>query len=183
MQTKGSIMKKSINAWILPLTLVSCLAALDGSTRIALAQSVTVKRQVEIDVFSGQPNPVFTLTESEAADVQRWLMPAADTPIAGASDSTGQTPETIFPSKLGHVGIVLWEYDADGRVLSRTEIAGRSVLARQKSQLPRQTTSSDDVERKLVDLALSKAVINAELHGKINEKIAKRANGSDPAAR
>jgi hypothetical protein len=153
-------MKQSISAWILPLALVSCVAS---------PQPVTVKREVQISIFSGLPDPVFTLTASEAADVQRWLMPAD-------SESTGQTPEALLPEKLGYRGIVLTDYDAEGRVLARTEIVGRSVLSRQSGQPARLTTSREDAERKLVDLAFSKAVISAELHRDIHETIAQRSN-------
>jgi hypothetical protein len=171
-------MKKSTNAGILPLALVFLLAVIDGSTHIASAQSVTVKRQVEIDVFSGRPNPVFTLNDAEATLVQRWLTPTADALAKVDSASPLKTPESVLPSKLGYRGIVITEYAADGRVLSRTEIAGKSVLARSTGQLARLTTPSDDVERKLVDLALAKATIDSELHWLIQEEIGKRAKGA-----
>ena len=173
-------MKKSTNAGILPLALVFILAALDSSTHVAEAQSVTVKRQVEIDIFSGRPNPVFTLNDSEAKLVQRWLAPTVDALAKVDSASPLKTPQSVLPSKLGYRGIVIWEYAADGRVLSRTEIAGKSVLARPTGQLARLTTSSDDVEQKLVDLALAKATIDSELHWLIQEEIGKRAAGATP---
>ena len=173
-------MKNSTNAGILALALVFLLAAIDGSTHIASAQSVTVKRQVEIDIFSGRPNPVFTLNDSEATLVQRWLTPTVDALAKGDSAAPMKTPESVLPSKLGYRGIVLWEYAADGRVLSRTEIAGKSVLARPTGQLAKLTTPSDDVERKLVDLALAKATIDGALHWHIQEEIGKRAAGATP---
>ena len=175
-------MKRSTSAGILSLSLVFFLAAIDGLTHIASAQSVTVKRQVEIDIFSGRPNPVFTLNDSEAKLVQRWLAPTVDALAKVDSASPLKTPESVLPSTLGYRGIVIWEYAADGRVLSRTEIAGKSVLARPTGQLARLTTPSDDVERKLVDLALAKAQIDGALHGQIQEEIVKRTNRSDPAA-
>ena len=156
------------------------LAALDVSTHIASAQSVTVKRQVEIDIFSGRPNPVFTLTESEATDVQRSLTPATDALAKVDSSSPVKTPESVLPSKLGYRGIVIQEYAADGRVLSRTEIAGRSVLVKPTGQLAKLTTPSDDIERMLVDLALSKGKIDSTLYSHIQEEIGKRAKGATP---
>lgn len=175
-------MKKSTYAGILPLALVFFLAVLDASTHSASAQSVTIKRQVEIDIFSGRPNPVFTLNESEATLVQRWLTPTVDALAKVDSASPLKTPESVLPSKLGYRGIVIWEYAADGRVLSRTEIAGKSVLARPTGQLAKLTTPSDDVERKLVDLALAKTTIDGALHWQIQEEIGKRADRSVPVA-
>ena len=169
---------KSYIKTVTPLAiLVSCLAALLGSAPQASAQSVS-RSEVEVHIFSGRPNPVFTLTRSEATEVRRLLAGAADVPVEVAPDPQAKEPETPFPSKLGYRGLSIREYAADGTLLSNTDIAGHNVLVRAAGRQSRKTASSDDLERRLVDLALTKEAIDDELFGHILEEMQSRAAGA-----
>jgi hypothetical protein len=159
-------MKSSISAVTLLTILASCLAALMGSVPVASAQSVS-RREVEVHIFSGRPNPVFTLTRSEGAEVRQLLAGATDAPAKVDADSQAKKPETPFASKLGYRGLSIREYAADGTLLSNTDIAGQKVLVRAAGRQHRKVAASDDLERRLVDLALTKGAISEELHGHI----------------
>jgi hypothetical protein len=169
-------MKSSISA-VTPLAiLVSCLAALTGSVPLASAQSVS-RREVEVHIFSGRPNPVFTLTRSEGAEVRQLLAAVADAPVKIDPGSQAKEPETPFASRLGYRGLSLREYAADGTLLSNTDIAGQNVLVRAAGRLRRKVASSDDLERRLVDLALTKGAIGDELHSHILKEMQSGAAG------
>jgi len=170
-------MKSSISTVTLVAILVSCLAALLGSAPQASAQSVG-RWEVEVHIFSGRPNPVFTLTRSEAAEVRRLLARAADVPEEVAPDPQAKEAESPFPSRLGYRGLSIREYADDGTLSSNTDIAGHNVLVRAAGRQSRKTASSDDLERRLVDLALTKGAIGDELHGHILKEMQSGAAGA-----
>jgi hypothetical protein len=161
------------------LASAACLAALDGAAVGAPSQSKTTQLQVVIHVFSGRPNPVFTLDASEAREAQSWLAHAVEAARAPDSRSAGEAPRTVFPNKLGYIGISIRELGGDGGVLSETEVMGRDGLVRLTGQQPRRTAGSDDVERELLDLAASKGVIDDELRAIIQQSIERRSSSSD----
>lgn len=170
-------MKSSISIVTPLVLLVACLAALLGSAPQASAQSVS-RWEVEVHIFSGRPNPVFTLTRSEAAEVRRLLAGTADVPVEVAPDAQAKEPETPFPAKLGYRGLSIREYAADGTLSSNTDIAGHNVLVRAAGRQSWKTASSDELERRLVDLALTKGAIGDELHGHILKEMQSAAAGA-----
>jgi hypothetical protein len=70
------------------------------------------------------------------------------------------------------------EYAADGSVLSNTEIAGRDILVQGAGRLRRRRAASNDVERRLVEMAVAKGLINGELHAHIDQEMARAASES-----
>jgi hypothetical protein len=123
--------------------------------------------KVTIDVFSGVPNPVFTLEPSEVAEVQARLDSAPWVrPMASAN-------ETIIPARLGYRGMQV-RASAGGNVIGDTEISEGTIL--------RSTTGavydgkSVNLEGYLLSLAVAKGTISQGLA----DQIKLQAHGSIP---
>jgi hypothetical protein len=72
--------------------------------------------EVEIDVFSGRPNPTFGLSDGEEAELVERLVaePGQMAPLAD--------PETLFG--LGYRGVIVRQLKVDGRAWSGAEVPG-----------------------------------------------------------
>jgi hypothetical protein len=168
-------MKRSTRSQNLRMALAWSPAALVGSALLAAAPPTQARQEVEIHVFSGRPNPVFMLTEGEAADVKGSL-----TTAPGAATETGKVPATLLPARLGYRGISLREYAPDGRLVSETQISGQKALVRRDGQQTQRLAASKDVEREMLDLALAKGVIDAYEHAAIQKEMERHAGPSSP---
>ena len=123
--------------------------------------------KVTIDVFSGVPNPVFTLEPSEVAEVQARLDSAPWVrPMASAN-------ETIIPARLGYRGMQV-RASAGGNVIEDTEISEGTILRRTTGAV--YDGKSVNLEGYLLSLAVAKGVIDQGLA----DQIKSQSHGSIP---
>ena len=123
--------------------------------------------KVTIDVFSGVPNPVFTLEPSEVAEVQARLDSAPLVrPMASAN-------ETIIPARLGYRGMHI-KASAGDRVIEDTEISEGTILRRTTGAV--YDGKSVNLEGYLLSLAVAKGVIDQGLA----DQIKSQSHGSIP---
>jgi hypothetical protein len=123
--------------------------------------------KVTIDVFSGVPNPVFTLEPSEVAEVQARLDSAPWVrPMASAN-------ETIIPARLGYRGMQV-RASAGGNVIEDTEISEGTILRRTTGAV--YDGKSVDLEGYLLSLAVAKGTISQGLA----DQIKSQSHGSIP---
>lgn len=124
--------------------------------------------EVEVDIYSGRPNPVFTLTAGEMTSVNNLIAAA---PAAARASTDGKS---IRPRVLGYRGLIIRSRSADGRLtamnveISRGRILRRaSAVAAAAPGADASTALLDDsgraVERFLVSLGSAKKVITADI--------------------
>ncbi len=111
MKTSTSSMSLALTALVVALALASCAS---GSARAAEGDGV----QVTVLLYSGRPNPTFTLTAEQAERVTQLLAAAQPDPeFRGGS---------VLPSILGYNGLLVRGGAQDLAVYGgRVEIQGR----------------------------------------------------------
>jgi hypothetical protein len=135
-----------------------------------IAGDETVTWALEIDVYSGRPNPVLTLTDVEIVRVKDLLSQAS-------SVHETKDPATVFPSNLGYRSVLIKELREPGNmksVRSVTRVRGRDILVQSGENRIWQKAKDATLERLLVDLALEKKAIPRELYQYILKEIEKR---------
>jgi hypothetical protein len=146
----------------LAVLLVGAMAVLGK----AGAQTSGETWQVEIDIFSGRPNPVFTLSASEVADVKGRLATAKS--AAGASANV----KTIRPSILGYRGLLILGKSSDGKqVTGDIEVYKGKLLRRTPSPAAVLDDSAAGVERQLLSLAVAKNAVSPQLMQEIQKAL------------
>jgi hypothetical protein len=124
------------------------------TTGTSIAQAPEETWQVEIDIFSGLPNPVFTLTSREVGDIKARLATAKT--VSGLDASAA----SIRPSRLGYRGVVIRGKSADGqKTTADIELYARRILRRAPAARAMLDDAGTGIERMLVDLAMSKKLI------------------------
>ena len=152
-------MKKLISLAILAISVLTIALAM---LRKANAQSTTELWQVEVDIYSGLPNPVFTLTAEEMAQARQRLAKAI--PLGPADAQTA----TVRPSMLGYRGIIVRSLGTAKAQASDTAATSNVPVlemfsAKILQRVPNNSVLLDDtpsgLERYLVTLAEQKAVL------------------------
>jgi len=119
------------------------------------AQTTAETWQVEVDINSGLPNPVFTLTSAELADLKSRLGSAKS--VAGASPNV----KTIRPSILGYRGLTVTGKSADGtQTTGDVEVYKGKILRRAPGPAAVLDDSATGLERQLLALGMAKKVIS-----------------------
>jgi hypothetical protein len=119
------------------------------------AQTAAETWQVEVDINSGQPNPVFTLTSAELADVKSRLGSAKS--VAGASPNI----KTIRPSILGYRGLTVTGKSGDGtQTTGDVEVYKGKILRRAPGPAAVLDDSTVGLERQLLALGMAKKAIS-----------------------
>lgn len=135
-----------------------------AATRTSSAQTATETWQVEIDIYSGRPNPVLTLTANELADVKNRLAAAAPVPAADANAAS------IRPSRLGYRGLIIRGKSGDGKTTTADiELFAGRILRRAPSARAVLDDRSVGLERMLVGLANAKQMIPAGMMKEIQK--------------
>jgi hypothetical protein len=132
------------------------------------AETEATTREVEIDVFSGRPNPVFKLQETEMTHVKELLSQAKASMQANARSK-------VYPPILGYRGISIRLKGTDKAMQSEIRIRGKIIL--EESGASQTWRSADDtaLELYLADLAVQKGVIDQKARQSIGEAVEKAA--------
>lgn len=129
-----------------------CTVAVLGK---ADAQTATETWQVEVDIYSGRPNPVFTLTSTELADLKSRLGSAKS--VAGASPNV----KTVRPSILGYRGLIVTGKSGDGtQTTGDVEVYKGKILRRAPGPAAVLDDSTTGLERQLLALGMAKNAIS-----------------------
>jgi hypothetical protein len=147
------------------LFIILCVGA---NSNLRAADNPSGSREVEIDVFSGRPNPVFSLQTAEIQELDRFLSKAT------VEKSGAAAKAEIIPSILGYRGLRIRERGDNKVVVSEIQVAGKDILIRGQGESRRMKAPDNALEQYLVDLALSKKAIDAELHKEILRMMQKR---------
>ena len=118
----------------------------------ARAQATPEVWTITIDMFSGLPNPTFTLTAAEVAELKARLG-RAPAMAAAAMPAT-----TIRPSILGYRGIII-KATAGSRVVEDAEISKGRIFRKGPGARALMDDSGTSLERYLASLAVSKGVV------------------------
>ena len=114
MRTSTSSMSLALTALAVALALAACAS---GSARAAEGDGI----QVTILLYSGRPNPTFTLTAEQAERVRQL--------VAAAQPDPGFRGGSVLPSILGYNGLLVEGGAAGGQDLAvyggRIEIQGK----------------------------------------------------------
>jgi hypothetical protein len=111
--------------------------------------------QVEIDMFSGVPNPVFTLTPAEATQIVGQIGQAP------ALSTTAVSGDSILPSILGYRGMIVRGHDQNNQLVEHTEISSGKIF-RKAGNRALLDGKGAGLERTLLSLATSKNAITAD---------------------
>jgi hypothetical protein len=126
---------------------------------------------VEIDVFSGRPNPVFKLQDSEVGRVKELL---SQTSSLAAEKATEKEKAKAFPSLvLGYRGLSIRQVWKNKAVQSETRVRGKNMLVGSGKDRSWRSASDASLEQFLVDLALEKGAISKQMHEHIRNDIKK----------
>jgi hypothetical protein len=163
-------MKRFYSVRFHSLILILCFGA---NCNLWAAEESSVSQEVEIDVFSGRPNPVFNLLPAELQEFNQFLSKAK---IEKANEDI---KAELIPSILGYRGLRIRERGDNKAALSEIQVVGKDILVRGRSESRHMKASDDSLEKYLVDLALAKGAIDKGLHKEIRQAMQKRqANGS-----
>jgi hypothetical protein len=137
--------------------IVLTLAAVVAVFSTAGAQTAPETWQIEVDVFSGRPNPKFTVTGADLAQVKdrmgRAKMMAAMS--AGAA--------SIRPSILGYRGIIIHGTTADQKqVLADAEVFAARILRRGPGAPALLDDTATGLESLLISLGVNNKAIPPE---------------------
>jgi hypothetical protein len=139
------------------LGLFCVLAAANFSS--VQAQTATAEVwTVTVDVFSGMPNPAFTLTASEITEVRARLSAA---PQLRAMTNP---KETILPARLGYRGMMVSAV-ASGKQIEKCEVAAGKILRRLAGVV--HNGKAAGLEGYLLSLAVAKGVVTPDLADEI----------------
>jgi hypothetical protein len=131
------------------LSSVLALVLVAATHRGAQAKGTAESWQVEVDVFSSRPNPVFTVT---GADLLRAKSLLRSAPVQDANTRL----TTIWPNRLGYQGLkVRGGIEAElcgGRIL-RKGLVARALIDDRTTQL----------ETFLISVGVAKGAISAQL--------------------
>jgi hypothetical protein len=140
-----------------------------SNPNLRAAESYSLIMEVEIDVFSGRPNPVFNLQPEEVKELNQFLWKAK------GEEQNKDTKADIIPSILGYRGLHVRERDKNKAVISEIQIFGKDILIRGSRGEYRFLKMPDNsLEKYLVDLALAKKAIDKDLHQYISQEMQKR---------
>jgi hypothetical protein len=152
----------------MPFIAVIGFALLVGGT--ALGQSADEALTVEIDVYSGRPNPKVTLTPAELAGLGRKIRSLCTAPDVATQ------PKKPYPSVLGYRGLHIARSSKAGTAHSMS-LARRTVhFAKDNAPLVCQDVmqkaagalyvddANGELERLLIELAHNKGVISDDLY-------------------
>jgi hypothetical protein len=148
--------------------LIFCLGIFGALAGTNSAQAQTASAEVwtvTIDVFSGQPNPTFTLDASEVAEVRARLNA---TPLIRAM--TG-AKETIIPARLGYRGMLI-KATAGGKAIEDTEASGAKIMRKTASAL------FDGKPVGLEGYLLSRAVVRGLISPTLENQIKTQSRGA-----
>jgi hypothetical protein len=133
------------------------------------AESSSLIMEVEIDAFSGRPNPVFNLQTAEVTELNQFLWKAK------GEEAIKDTKADIIPSILGYRGLHVRERDKNKAVISEIQIFGKDILIRgSRGEYRRLKMPDDSLEKYLVDLALAKGAIDKDIHQYLRQEMQKR---------
>ena len=116
-------MKTILSYYSVVMLLLVLAVSLQAQTQSAPSQSQTTPAEVwsvTIGVFSGRPDPVFTLLPSEVAEVRARLGKAPS--VRAVADAK----ETILPARLGYRGMRLKASTGD-KVIEDMEICETQI--------------------------------------------------------
>jgi hypothetical protein len=125
--------------------------------RKAEAQNTPEQWQVEVDVMSGLPNPVFELTPSELSEVKVRMSRAQALSRQGLTASSN-----VRPSILGYRGLILRNI-ASQRAAPELEIYQAKVLSRSTGTPALVDDQGASLERYLLSLATAKGLLPSTL--------------------
>lgn len=166
-------MTPSRNDLIAPyLMLTLCMAMFAGTRDVAAAETEATTWEVEIDVFSGRPNPVYRLQDSEIVRVTELLSNAR-------TASETKEKAKVFPSRLGYRGTSIRCVGKDKAVQSAIRVRGRIILEQSGQTQTWRNADDTALEHYLADLALQKGAISENIHHRIREAIEKASIEKD----
>jgi hypothetical protein len=145
----------------------AALALTFMGTETAKAQSGSSEVwTVVIDIFSGRPNPKFTLDAAEVQEVKARLGRAPAMSTAAMPD------KTIRPARLGYRGILL-KSSAGARVVEDSEVSKGKIFRKGPGAkaLMDDKAAGAGIERYLTTLAVSKGVLTPALGEEIMKAI------------
>jgi hypothetical protein len=134
---------------------------LANSPRTQAQTSTAEVWKVEIAVFSGVKNPVFTLEPAEVAEVRARLNSAA------VVRSVTSDKETVIPARLGYRGMLITGAAAR-KWLEDTQVSENRILRRLAGTL--NDGKAVGLEGYLLSLAVAKGTISPELAQRIKSQ-------------
>jgi hypothetical protein len=145
--------------------LVAAVALAFLKVQTANAQSASSETwQVEISMYSGLPNPTYTLSTAEIAQVKSHITSAPALPAASVAN------DTILPSILGYRGMIVIGTTSGKQVVEHTEVSGSKIYRKAGARALLDGKPSG-LERVLLTLALSKSAITADQGKYIGQQI------------
>jgi hypothetical protein len=150
------------------LILSFCCATFSLALCVMAAEEKT-QWLLQINVYSGRPDPVMHLTTNDMT----WIKALLGT----AEKAADKAPESVFRSRLGYRGIMLTEIQETAQnktVLSLTQIRGAEILVESRTNRMWLKAKDATLERHLVGLARTNDVISKELYDEIQGTIESR---------
>jgi hypothetical protein len=161
----------NVTGWMASCVAVTlCLAGFAGPSAALAAESEPGAWEVQIDVFSGRPNPVFKLQGPEIARVTGMLSQASNVVAAKAAE---QEKAKAFPVKLGYRGLRIRQVGQDKTIQSQIRVHGKNMLVGSGKERSWQSAKDASLEQFLVDLALEKGAISKSMHEQIRNEMGK----------
>jgi hypothetical protein len=120
---------------------------------------VATQTQVTLSIFSGRPDPSWTLGQSQTDEFMRkaYALPAS------------VTPPDFPPSKLGYRGFRVQAFDASSQTIASFTIYGGIILREQNATTTYSADLGRAVERWL--LASGQATLSAETYAAVAAEI------------
>jgi hypothetical protein len=150
------------------VALTLCMAMVSGFQNTIAAETEATTWEIEIDAFSGRPNPVFKLEEAEITHVKAL--------ISQAKTSTQvKSKAKVFPPNRSYGGMLLRRMGTDKAIQSELRVRGKNLL--EESGTNQTWRSADDtaLELYLADLAVQKGMIDQKARQIIGEEVEKAA--------
>jgi len=148
-------MKKSSDVIKVQAILSICGAAMLGLAFLACASGSAAAQtgaatgpKVTVLIYSGRPNPTFTLNASQEGRLQQL--------IAAARQDTGYEGKTVLPSILGYNGIVVIWSTGNGRA-----VYGNHIEVRER-EATRFLADNGELEEFLLSAAMESRALDAE---------------------
>ena len=164
----------NIMGWMGPCLALTLSLAMCASSHVASAAVGEASVwEVEIDVFSGRPNPVFKLQDSEVGRVKELL---SHTSSVAAEKATEKEKAKAFPSVLGYRGLRIRQVGKNKAVQSETRLRGKNMLVGSGKDRSWRSAEDASLEQFLVDLAFEKGAIPKQVHEHIRNEIKKGAH-------
>lgn len=160
-------MKKNPTLLIGGCVWAACIAVAFFSSQTSVIGDQAAMWLLEIEVFSGRPNPTLVLTTAEVARVEQVL-----SEIRPAEKGTEAA--AVFPPRLGYRG--LWirkvrESEHGRGVEVALRIRGPHILLMRGQEQSLTVAKSAELERFLLDVAVRRGAITEELGREIQRQI------------